>query len=101
MLAVSFCCCGHVVPLCANTYAAPAPTREVLAAPTKAVAPDNATAPPNLSPVAPSLAATFCCCVHTVPLCTNTYAAPMSELPPTPNAPTSAVVPDKATDPPK
>ena len=70
-------------------------------APTMAVSPEIETKMPNKSPAAASEAVSLACCVHVVPLLTNTYAEP-EKAPASPSkiAPAMAVFPEIETEPP-
>ena len=67
-------------------------------APTTAVDPDRVTELPKWSPVAPSAAVSSARCDQVLPERVNTYAAPVFEF--LPGAPTTAVDPEMATEPP-
>ena len=105
--AVSSCCSDHTDPSRVNTY--PAPCRAAVptvwsGAPISAVspAPESATAAPNVSPVALSLALSFACRDQLPALLENTYTepvpAPVASGSDCVGAPTSAVSPDTDSD---
>ena len=78
--AVSSTCWLQLVPLCTNTYAAPAYVDEGVnfgpGDPTTTTPPLTATDRPKLSPVAPPEDVNSASWPQVVALCTNTYAAP-------------------------
>jgi hypothetical protein len=74
-----------------------------LYAPTTAVPPEIATDQPNWSLAAPSVAFSWTGAPHVVPVRVKTQAQPAPDLPSTalPGAPTTAVLPEIATELPK
>src|ERR1043166_2526151 len=77
--AVSFCSSDHAKPVRLNTYRAPAsmpPGISLAFEPITMESPLIETALPKKSSSPPSVAVSFCCCVHTVPLRVKTYAEP-------------------------
>jgi len=80
-----------------NTYAEPVLLLSPYA-PITAVSPYTETENPNWSFAAPSLAFSYACCVHVLPLRVNTYAEPLL---PCSFAPITAVSPYTETENPK
>ncbi len=96
--AVSSACWDQLVPERTNTYAAPVPELAPVA-PTTAVDPAIVTETPKKSSSAAPGSAISACWDQLVPERTNTYPAPAKES--LPSAPTTAVDPETATEPPK